>query len=61
MSSVNRDEQIIAEIMDLVTQLGWNVAIPNTDDNEPVKGLIIGTDEFINSYVSDGENDESLH
>lgn len=36
-----------------VTCLGWDVALKNTDDNEVLEGLIVGTEEFIKGYIGD--------
>ena len=61
---LNNEERIITQIMELVAELGWNVAL--RDNADLVQGLIIGTEEFINQYVDivdekEKETDESLH
>jgi hypothetical protein len=39
-------------------EMGWNIAIPNHDDNpdEELDGMIVGTDKYINSVLK--EKDE---
>ncbi|MBN1637340.1 MAG: hypothetical protein JW866_00105 [Ignavibacteriales bacterium] len=34
-------------------EMGWNIAIPNGDDDEELSGMIIGTNEYIDSIIND--------
>lgn len=45
-------EQLFKELIEIVGELGWVVAIPNGEDNEEVPGLIVGTEEYVDK-VSD--------
>jgi hypothetical protein len=56
---MTREEKILAEIMDLVVQLGWDVLVPS-EEGGPVNGIIIGNEEFIGQYSGEID-DESLH
>ena len=56
---MKRDEEIIMEIMELVTELGWKVVVPS--DNDMVSGLIIGNQDFIDELgLSDEFEDSNL-
>ena len=49
MEEKDATEQIL-EIVKMVTDLGWSIAISGKDD-DPVIGLIIGTDEYIDNIL----------
>lgn len=40
-------EQLFKEIIEIVGELGWQIAIPKGNDNDEVPGLIIGTEEYV--------------
>ena len=49
MEEKDATEQII-EIVKMVTDLGWSILVSGKDE-EPVTGLIIGTDEYIDNIL----------
>jgi len=38
------------------TDMGWDLAIPNTDDDEEIQGVAIGTPEYFEELFS-GDDD----
>lgn len=40
-------EALIQELLEIAQELGWSVAIPSTDDDEEVPGLIIGEPGYV--------------
>lgn len=45
-------EDIFERLIQVVTELGWDVAIPDSgDDDAPVKGLIIGQSDYIDTIL----------
>lgn len=49
------DEELVETIMHCARELGWNVAIPVGEDEDVVTGLILGTQEYLDSVVSNTE------
>ena len=45
-------EQLFKELIEIVGELGWSVAIPKGADNEEVPGLIIGSQEYLDRIAS---------
>ena len=43
--------QLIKELMGICEELGWDVAIPDTEEDEEVPGLIIGYPEYIEKVL----------
>ena len=43
--------QLFKELIEIVTELGWSMAIPKGDDNEEVPGLIVGSDEYLEEVL----------
>lgn len=35
--------------------MGWSMAIPSGDDDKEVEGMIVGTDEYIDSILKEDE------
>jgi len=45
-------KQLLKELIDIVGELGWQVAIPeDIEEEEEVPGLIIGTSEYIDAVT----------
>lgn len=44
-------KELINQLADICEQLGWSIGVPADNENDPVDGLIIGTEEFIMSVV----------
>lgn len=42
-------------------ELNWNIAISNGDDDDDVLGMIIGTNEYINSVLQPKLNENLLN
>lgn len=55
--------QLIKELVDICTELKWEVAVIDSDENEEVQGLIVGTEEYIQDIVDsiDDLEDEKLN
>lgn len=56
---MNRAEQeeLIADLFEIVKELGWNIGIPGEEEDEVVSGLVIGTNDFINNMTEQFEMD----
>lgn len=50
-------KELMKRISDLCKLLGWNIAIPST--GEEVPGMILGTDDYIESVLGDDSYDKS--
>lgn len=50
------NETAITQISEACKTLGWNMAIPDQNDDEDVKGMILGTDEYINEILERKED-----
>lgn len=54
--SKNNNKQLILDLVDAVTALGWEILIPNAEDlgdDDPVHGMIIGSTEFLDEMTND--------
>lgn len=51
-------EQLFKELIQIVGELGWSVAIPDGDDNEEVPGLIIGSSDYVDKVTEAVRKDE---
>jgi hypothetical protein len=40
-------QQLIKDLLTICEELGWNVAIPQVEEDDEVPGLIIGTAEYV--------------
>jgi hypothetical protein len=47
----NKEE--LEMLMALVMKMGWDLAIEDVDDEDPVQGMIIGTEEFMDEIIGD--------
>lgn len=45
--------QLFKDLLEIVKELGWQVALPTVPDDEPVPGMVIGTQEYIDRMVKD--------
>lgn len=46
-------EQLFKELIEITKELGWDVAIPKSNDpNEEVKGLIIGQSDYVENIMN---------
>lgn len=43
--------ELINQLAEICEKLGWAIGVPADDDTEMVSGLIVGTEEFINSVI----------
>jgi hypothetical protein len=43
--------QLIKDLLEICEELGWSVAIPDTEEDEEVPGLIIGNPEYIEKVL----------
>ena len=48
------DEPFI-QLLQLIEELGWDLALPDIDDDDDVPGLIIGTPEYIEWVLAGSE------
>jgi hypothetical protein len=55
MSSKKSDMEIIQEIVDLVKEIGWEIALPMDEMTEDgkVHGLVMGNEYFIQELLKD--------
>lgn len=54
-------ENMVIQIFKLCEAVGWNVAVPNDGpEDAPIKGMIIGTDEYLNKILDAVELSETL-
>lgn len=51
-------EQLFKELIEIVGELGWQVAIPNGPEDDEVPGLIIGTEEYVNRVTEAMEDQD---
>ncbi len=49
--------QLFKELIDIIHELGWSVALPNVDEDSIVPGMIIGEQEYIDSIVDQLDDD----
>lgn len=42
---------LMEQLIKVIDQLGWSVAVPEGDDDEDVPGLIIGTQEYVSAVT----------
>jgi hypothetical protein len=42
---------LMEQLVKIIEQLGWSVAIPEADEEEDVPGLIIGTQEYVSAVT----------
>lgn len=52
-------KQLMKELIDIVGELGWQIAMPGSDDEDEVEGLIIGEPQFVN-HVTQLMDDEEF-
>lgn len=45
--------QLFKELLEIVKELGWTVALPTVGDDEEVPGMVIGTEAYIDKMVKD--------
>lgn len=53
------EDQALELLSIAVRAMGWNMSIPNVDDDEEVPGLIIGKDEYI-KWIEDSLGDQDI-
>lgn len=53
-------EQLFKELIEIVEELGWNVAIPHVEEDDEVPGLIIGNPEYVEAVTEALEEYESF-
>lgn len=44
-------EQLFKELIEIVEELGWNVAIPQVEEDDEVPGLVIGKAEYVDAVT----------
>lgn len=44
-------QQLMKELIEIVGQLGWNIAVPDFGEDEDVPGLVIGEPEYIDKIL----------
>ena len=54
MEGTNKEEQAFAQIIKACKVLNWMIALPE-DEEDNITGLIIGTDEYVNSVLDEGK------
>lgn len=45
--------KLIADLSEIVAELGWCIAIAGREEDDTVAGLIIGTEDYIEAIVGD--------
>lgn len=40
-------KQLFTELIEIVGELGWQIAMPEGEEDEEVPGLVIGTEEYV--------------
>lgn len=50
MDNVTENE-LMDTLVATIAQLGWTVALPELNDDDPVPGMIIGTNEYVGSII----------
>ncbi len=53
-------KELIDQLAEICEQLGWSIGVPADDENQPVEGLIVGTEEFIMSIVESMDAEASM-
>jgi hypothetical protein len=51
METEEKRKQLFKELIEIVGELGWVVAIPEGDLDEEVPGLVVGTEEYVNHVI----------
>ena len=54
------NEEAFEQLVVLINQLGWSMALPMSDDDPEaiVPGLVIGTEDYIHKVLSGGFKDQ---
>lgn len=52
MTDSEKRLQLFKELIEIVTEIGWNVALPNCDDEDEVPGMIIGTEAYVDRVTN---------
>jgi len=50
MNQKRRDE-LMTQLGNIIVELGWEIIVPLSPQDQEVKGLVIGTDEFLNQIL----------
>lgn len=50
-------KQLFKELIDIVGELGWNIAFLDSKEDEEVSGLLIGEPDYIDSILEIIEDD----
>ena len=53
MKTEQEQMQLFKELLEIVKEIGWRVALPVIADDEEVSGMVIGTDAYIEKMVKD--------
>lgn len=46
-------EEKIKELINIIKELGWQLAIPDGNDEAIIKGMIIGEESYVNYILSE--------
>jgi hypothetical protein len=49
-------QQLMKELIDIASELGWQIAIPETEEDDTVPGLIIGEPEYVEEVLEALDN-----
>ena len=52
------DDEAIDMLMKVLDHFKWNIAVPVTQDDEHLPGMVIGEDEYLNKLI--GDNDDYI-
>lgn len=58
-TEVQYREQLFKELIEIVGELGWTLALPDGEDDDEVPGMIIGTETYVAKTVEAVDNGSS--
>lgn len=65
MEELNPQEEddLIANLQELLEQLNWNIAYQIDPESDKIKGIICGQDDFLNNVLTaiDGQNNVDIN
>jgi len=44
--------ELVIQLVEIATELDWHIAIPASDLNQQVEGVVLGTQSFVESIAS---------
>lgn len=50
--SYKTTDELLAELLQIINELEWVIAMPNAEEDDEIPGMIIGTSAFVNEVIS---------